>query len=333
VSLLPLIRTYLTRAGALTSPRSRLLPGLGARLGRHPRLAAAVLTGLRRLPGWRLRAAAYRSISLPLVERMIAPVEIPVSDGIRMVVDTSDVLGRTLATSGIWEPQTTTAFHSLLADGDVCVDVGANVGYYTLLASNLVGPRGHVYALEPAPEIFAALEANLALNAVSNVTPLRIAAGPEEGHAALFRPPSGNVGRSSLRPHSDVPSRPDCSSVPVRPLSAVIPAADLHRLRLVKIDVEGYEVEVLRGLEPLFERGLRPAVLVEVHTLDAPEAPDYLEWFCATYSLRPYTLAHDFGLHDRRFSPSAVARSPLELDATDFASIATDRYDVLLTGK
>jgi FkbM family methyltransferase len=334
VSLLVQIRAQLSRAGALTAPRRRLLPGLGARLGRHPRLAAAVLTALRRLPGWRLRAVAYRSLSLPLAERLATRLEIPVSDGLRMVVDTSDVLGRTLATSGIWEPQTTAAFRSLLGEGDVCVDVGANVGYYTLLASRLVGPSGHVYALEPAPEIYAALQANLALNAVSNVTALPVAAGPDEGRAALFRPPSGNVGRSSLRPHSDVPSRQDRSPVAVRPLAAVVRGSDLHRLRLVKIDVEGYEVEVLRGLEPILGQGLRPAVLVEVHTLDAPEAPDYLTRLCADYGLKAYTLVHDFGLHDRRFSPAILTHSPLELEpTTDFASIPTDRYDLLLTGE
>jgi FkbM family methyltransferase len=333
VSLLVQIRVRLTRAGALTAPRRRLLPGLGARLSPHPRLAAAVLTGLRRLPGWRLRAAAYRSVSMPLAARLATRLEIPVSDGLRMVVDTTDVLGRTLATSGIWEPQTTAAFRSLLADGDVCVDVGANVGYYTLLASRLVGPTGHVYALEPAPEIYAALQANLALNAVGNVTALPVAAGPAEGRAALFRPPSGNVGRASLRPHSDVPSRPDHAAVEVRPLSALITASDLPRLRLVKIDVEGYEVEVLRGLEPIFGLGLRPAVLVEVHTLDAPEAPSYLARLRAAHGLKAYVLVNDFGLHERRFSPAVLAQSPLELDpTTDFASIPTDRYDVLLTG-
>jgi FkbM family methyltransferase len=323
----------LARAGALTAPRKRLLPGLGARLSGHPRLAVGVLTGLRRLPGWRLRAAAYRFLSQPLAERLAARLEIQVSDGIRMVVDTSDVHGRTLVTSGIWEPQTTAAFRSLLADGDVCVDVGANVGYYTLLASTLVGPRGHVYALEPAPDTFATLRANLALNVVSNVTALAVAAGPEEGRAPLFRPPSGNLGRSSLRRPSDVPSRPDRAAVEVRPLSAVIADSHLRRLRLVKIDVEGFEVEVLRGLEPVFERGLRPAVLVEIHVLEAPDAPAYLSELCRTYSLQAHMLPDDYGLGARRFSPQALVHTPRRLPSpVDLAKLPMARYDLLLTG-
>jgi FkbM family methyltransferase len=264
---------------------------------------------------------------------MAARLEIPVLDDIRMVVDTSDVLGRTLATSGIWEPQTTTAFRNLLRDGDVCVDVGANIGYYTLLASKLVGRGGLVYALEPAPDVFAALEENLALNRADNVVALRVAAGPEEGEAQLFRPPAGNVGRSALRPPSDVPSSPDLAAVAVMPLASVIPTSELRRLRLVKIDVEGYEVEVLRGLEPALESGFRPAVLLEVHVLEAPEAPAYLTQLCRRHGLNAHTLAADYGLGAQRFSPQTRAYAPRQLPPpVDFGSLPMERYDVLLTG-
>ena len=149
-----------------------------------------------------------------------------------MAVDTTDVMGRMLATSGVWEPAATAAFRSLLSPGDVCVDVGAHVGYYTLLASKLVGPAGHVFALEPAPSTFEALSSNLASNAVTNVTALRFAAGAAHGRAALYDPPSGNAGRASIASPAVSPSGGDRASVPTTARKAASEGHSRRRGRL-----------------------------------------------------------------------------------------------------
>ena len=86
------------------APRSRALPALGTRLGSHPRLARAVLAVPQRLPVRPLRAAAVSHVATPLVHGMDARLEVAVVGGSRMWVDTSDVTGRMLATSGVWEP-------------------------------------------------------------------------------------------------------------------------------------------------------------------------------------------------------------------------------------
>lgn len=209
---------------------------------------------LRHVPG------AQQSVSRPLIRRMASPLELPVSGGFRMLVDTREPMGRVLATAGIWEPHVTAVFRGLLFPGDVCIDVGAYSGYYTLLAAKLVGPAGHVYALEPAPAAHAALESNITLNGLANVTALRVAAG-EADHQARFDDRSeGQAIRSSVRTSAEL-----APSVPVRTLASLVRASDVERIRLVKIDVEGYEVEVLRGLRPLFDSGARPALLVELH--------------------------------------------------------------------
>ena len=116
-----------TWARSLLSPRGRFLPGLGARLATHPRLAVFVLVTLRRLPRGRVRTAVYRNVGRPLVTRM-GSLEVPVSGGSRMLVDPSDLIGRVLAISGVWEPHVTAAFYELLSPGDVCVDVGGMRG-------------------------------------------------------------------------------------------------------------------------------------------------------------------------------------------------------------
>jgi FkbM family methyltransferase len=328
-------RPYRIWARSLLSPRERLLPGLGARLSAHPSLAAAVLVAMRRLPGARLRSLAYRQVSLPLVQRMAAELDVPVVGGFRMLADTSDVPGRALATSGIWEPYVTAALRRLLSAGDVAVDVGSNAGYFTVLASRLVGPSGHVYALEPGAEAFAMLRRNLELNRVSNVTALPVAAGADEGRAPLFGPAPGNTATSSLRRVPDPATAPGglaATEVAVRPLRSVLRPADLDRLRVVKIDVEGYEVEVLRGLEPIFDLGLRPALVVEVHESFDPDAPGYIVEFCERHRLQARWLVDD-DTPDLRTAPADRVPVSRELGSPpDFTCIPRNRYDVLLTG-
>jgi FkbM family methyltransferase len=329
-------RPLATWARSLLSPRERFLPGLGARLAAKPGLAATVLVGLRSVPGRRLRTAVYRNVSLPLVRRMTGLLEVPVSGGWRMLVDPADVLGRMVVTTGVWEPDVTAALRSLLRPGDVFVDVGANVGYHTLLASRLVGPGGRVLAVEPGAASYAALRANLDLNGTSNVTALQVAAGFDETKALLFDPPPGNLGRSSIRYSHRARSLGDerlatGTQVDVRPLSELLPADDRERLRLVKIDVEGYEVEVLRGLESVLRAGARTAVLVEVHVGAAPEAPAYLSGFCEQFSL----TAHVFGAEpppgERPEEAKPGAAWLRSLRVVDPRDVAEGHFDLLLT--
>jgi FkbM family methyltransferase len=103
-----------------------------------------------------------------------------------MRVRTDDMIGRVLAISGVWEPNVTAVFSGALAPGVVCLDIGAHIGYHTLLASKLVGSRGHVYAFEPSPESYRRLRANVDLNGLRNVTTAQLAVGEEERRAVLY---------------------------------------------------------------------------------------------------------------------------------------------------
>jgi FkbM family methyltransferase len=221
---------------------------------------------------------------------MATQLDMPVSGGFRMRLDTTDSVGRVLSIGGIWEPPVTALFRSALSPGDVCVDVGANIGYFTLLAATLVGPNGRVYALEPAPDTHAALAASVELNGFSNVRALCVAAGEAEGEALLDNHVHSVL--SSIRGmRNDATGEPDGLTVPVRSLASVIESSDLPRLRLVKIDVEGYELEVLRGLEPVLAGGARPTVMVEVHAGRGKRAVPLLLDLIEKYDLKAYELA------------------------------------------
>ena len=115
-----------------------------------------------------------------------------------MTGSTQDLLQRYIYVFGTWEPDITRWVAGRLRPGDGFVDVGANVGYYALLASKLVGAEGCVVAVEPLPESFVALKANLALNAAMNVRAVNMAASDRKQRLLLYGGAPGNSG-----PHTD----------------------------------------------------------------------------------------------------------------------------------
>ena len=133
-------------------------------------------------------------------------------------------------------------FRRVLRPGDVAVDVGANIGTLALCASSCVGPRGRVYAIEAHPRTFGYLAGNIKLNCVANVRAIHAAAGETSGSTAFTDGMLDDQNRVVVAG----PVR-----VPVRSLDELIPA--VRPIRLLKIDVEGYELFVLRGARRLLE--------------------------------------------------------------------------------
>ncbi len=162
----------------------------------------------------------------------------------------------------------------VLERGDTFVDVGANVGRVSQAAAWIVGPNGRVHSFEPSPTIAACLRRRIDLLGLANVTIHVRAAGRSEGSAVLHEYASGLGGASSLRSGSLSGATHDGETrVDVCPLDKCL---NLDRLKLLKIDVEGSELDVLAGAEALLLRH-RPVLFVEAsrqtlaafgHTLD-----------------------------------------------------------------
>jgi FkbM family methyltransferase len=219
-------------------------------------------------------------------------LDITIEGGFRMRLDTAEAIGRVLAIGGVWEPEVTKLFHRLLSRGDVCVDVGANVGYYTLLAATLVGDEGHVYAVEPSPGTFARLEASIRLNGFRNISPIPVAAGAAESDAVLDDHVHSVL--SAIRASAE--GTASAVAVRVRPLVSLIDQVEYARLRLVKIDVEGYELEVLRGLEPVFSAGATPAIILELHAGRGAETIPLVRSLIQSYGLTAMQVHGTLGL-------------------------------------
>src|SRR4249919_1281797 len=142
---------------------------LSPRLQSRPELVSWLLGVIRRVPFRSLRCRLYRTFSWPLAIDLAMRLEVTTAGG-RMEVDTGDAVGSVVAVSGVWEPNITAVVRQVVSPGDVCIDVGAHVGYYTLLMSRLVEEHGHVFAFEPSPPRFLELTSNLVRNGSTNVT-------------------------------------------------------------------------------------------------------------------------------------------------------------------
>lgn len=157
---------------------------------------------------------------------------------------------------GAYEPETLHMLGLCLRAGDVFVDVGANIGQMSLLAGRLIGPTGTVLALEPMPETFAILQRNIVLNGLSNIHAVNSALGSRCGSAFMTTVP-GNRGASAIT------TEPTGPSVTVTTLDDSLAAAGVTTVTMAKIDVEGYELEVLRGAMKLLTSQSPPILCVE----------------------------------------------------------------------
>jgi FkbM family methyltransferase len=157
---------------------------------------------------------------------------------------------------GTSEPVLQEALVQHLRPGSVLYDLGANVGFFTLLAARLVGPTGQVVAFEPDPRNARALRGNVALNGLGNVVVVEQGVSDRVDTAAFS---IGTSTTSHLARDGDV-NRVD---VPITSLDAFL-AGDQRAPTLVKLDIEGEEVRALTGAERLL-REHRPTVICEVH--------------------------------------------------------------------
>jgi len=172
--------------------------------------------------------------------------------------DLGDWLGQYVYLTGCYEPPTARVIAALLNPADTFIDVGANSGFFTLLASHCVGPNGRVLAFEPVPSMRSRLQGNLSLNAAENVVIHDIALSNEAGEHLFHEGPPGHKGLSSLR---SLTNEATSFSVKTMPLDDLLD--DEFAVNLIKIDVEGAEQLVVNGMQQLLARQ-KPHIVIEV---------------------------------------------------------------------
>ena len=268
----------------LRTARAAQARAIGAAVAAIPAVEPAFIAGGRRLARRsRTLGTIYWFAQDDLMRRLrrsgrrFRPLRVA---DVEMHVDVTDATGRMhYFYDEPYEPELSRAIGERLQPGDVFLDVGANVGYFSVLAARRVGNTGRVIAFEPHPEALAVLRQAVSVNGVAGtVEVVEAAAGRETGRVRLFLSVDSvlsttDPSRSPAREHFGFPRSIDVRQVAIDEWLAA--RSDLvPRIRAIKIDVEGTELQVLEGMRWTMDRCPRAAILCE--TTEGSEADAFL---------------------------------------------------------
>jgi len=200
-------------------------------------------------------------------------------------VDTTDVgLSSHLMLDGYWEMWVTETLAELVRPGMVVADIGANIGYFTLLMAELVGPSGRVHAFEPNPRLVELLDKTLMVNGFASRATIHQTALGDRGDRSvtLVVPPITPMNAYILPEGAD--GHADGVEVPVARLDS---RDDWREIELAKIDVEGAEELIWAGTQGLLDSGRLRTVVLEFNPHRYSDAHGFLERLCS----------HGFSLH------------------------------------
>ncbi len=275
----------------------------------------ALLSERVRAPLWHLRSAAQALFApnpVAFRERMTAfyksignyrPI-IRTACGTRLSVDLRDQgVGWPIFMQRKYEPAETRFISQTLRPGDVFVDIGANIGYFTTLASRLVGRLGKVIAFEPDPDHCELLQRNLRLNGARNAVIRNEAIGAHSGASRLYRSPSNFGDHRVVAPAEQRQSIP----ISMRRFDEVCAELRLERADFIKIDVQGYEPHVIDGMGASLDRLGVTTMLMEFW----PNGIRYASG--SPQSLLDTLLANGFALHELTDSGEALPVEPIDL--------------------
>ncbi|MEV2252128.1 FkbM family methyltransferase [Streptomyces sp. NPDC050147] len=214
----------------------------------------------------------------------------------RFACDSRDLIQRFISLYGVWEPHMTRWLQSRLGSGDTFIDVGANVGYFAVLGSRLVGSKGRVVAIEASPTFHNRVLQHVELNDCDNVRAVNAAVSDSHKKLTFVLASSNNMGANSIVPY-DGPAE-SSFEMEARPLPEILDEDELSRARVIKIDVEGAEGGVVRGLAPALGR-LRPDVELAVEVTpdrmaQLGDSIDELLETMARHGFRTYRLPTDY---------------------------------------
>lgn len=186
----------------------------------------------------------------------IVPDQISLPEGILFLNQKDPVISGALAI-GVFEKHETALFRSVLKPGTVVLDVGANIGYYTLIASHHIGPSGKVFTFEPEPNNYTLLQKNIKKNKVKNVLAFQLGLSDKKYSGALYLS-DDNQGNHSLSQKSA--GGDTAIEISLITADEVLTDAGISKVDVVKMDIEGAEPMALKGMEAVLFRS-SPCVL------------------------------------------------------------------------
>ncbi len=191
---------------------------------------------------------------------------------------------------GYYEKSLGDVLKNIIKPGDVFLDIGANIGYFSLLIANNV-PTAKVISFEPVREIFESLKGNIAINNIKNVTAFNAAIGELKEEKELFISGLDNLGMSSFQQPENFSGKKE--TVQVLTIDEWFERAGLAKIDVVKLDVEGSELPALKGMKEILQN-FKPIVIVEIN----PEtlsmfglAPDDIYNYLSKFNFDSFLIA------------------------------------------
>ena len=180
-------------------------------------------------------------------------------NGLKIYAEGKSAIAKFLEVNGSYEEETTKLFSEILKEGMTVLDIGANIGYFSLLASREVGENGRVFAFEPYHETFSLLQKNIEANGFNNVMPVEKAVSNQCGKQKLFL--ASDPGEHSLGGDDSY----DSVEVDVTTVDAFVREQNIS-VDLVKIDAEGAEMHVLEGMSETISKNPHMKIITEFGT-------------------------------------------------------------------
>jgi FkbM family methyltransferase len=170
-------------------------------------------------------------------------------------------LSKELSLYGVREPYTTKLMSTIIKDDDIIIDIGANIGYYALLESKLA-PNGSVYAIEPVRDNFDYLKTNVDVNRCTNIELFNCALSNKRGTGVIFIPERRNCA-SLLEPSREGMIRKE--NVQLETLDSFVDERVKRCPALVRMDVEGYEAQIIKGALRVLKKSKPLTIVAELH--------------------------------------------------------------------
>jgi FkbM family methyltransferase len=288
-------------------------------LGRH----AAAKPVLEPCPGWVLGAGERQGLA-KRVRRLLwrwlrREFEVEWIAGLRLELLPGNETSRAIFVTGRYEPNEFSVLQKVLRPGMTFVDVGANMGLYSLFAAKKVTAQGRVLAIEPSSREYEILSRNIKRNHLANIRALNIAASDRQGAAELLVAPLKNAGHNTLGEFGYGTALERKERVPTERLDDIVRQEGLERVDVIKMDVEGAEMLALRGAADTLRR-FQPLLLLEVsdRTLQHQGSSSRkLLNFLAAEGYQLYQFSSQTGL------PCRLERRP-QFDAENIVAVAGD---------
>lgn len=181
----------------------------------------------------------------------------------KFFIDPASLFGQFLLQRGEYEPSMTEVLRHFLKPSAVFLDVGANEGYFSVIASKIVGSSGRVIAVEPQQRVGNVIQKNLEINGINNTILVADAISDVRGSASLYISPDTNTGSTGLV-NSTRYSLPT-QTIRTITLTDLLEKNSIRNADLMKMDIEGYEYEAIIGSPDVFKEKRIKAIALEVH--------------------------------------------------------------------